>query len=67
MTNEKRIITRENQFEGKKALRKAAASLSFEEKYERLVAMQKIAFQLALQKGTEAKKPWPIPGNERNS
>lgn len=64
MTDEKQIITRESQFEGKRAARQLAAAASFEEKYEKLVALQRIAFVLAEQKGTPAKKPWPIPGKE---
>lgn len=61
MTDEHRIISRESQFDNKASARKAAAGASIEKKYERLVALQQIAFELAKQKGTPAKKPWPMP------
>lgn len=60
MTEENRFIPIENQFESKKSARIAAANASIEKKYERLVALQQIAFELAKQKGIPCKKPWPM-------
>lgn len=60
MKSKSYIVTRENQFSSKKAIRTAAAMAPIEQKLEKLVQLQKLSSDLARQTGREGKAPWPV-------
>jgi hypothetical protein len=58
--SEEHLVSRQDQFRIKEAGRRAAAQAPFEEKFAKLIELQKINYELARQTGRPAKPPWNI-------
>ncbi|MBX3077024.1 hypothetical protein KF707_09565 [Candidatus Obscuribacterales bacterium] len=60
MINQNSKADGEHRFESKRLARAAAANAPVEEKFEKLLELQRISYELAKQAGRPSKEPWTV-------
>lgn len=67
MDENSHLTNRDDQFRSKRAARQAAANAPYEEKFDKLLQLQKINSELARNAGRPVQEPWNVKAWRKKS